>query len=726
LAAGDTCAAPAVIPMANMGYASTTVGLTSDYRYSTTGLCKGLGTNPSPDAVFQTTIPAGNRLGVTVIPLPNGATNWDPVVNLVDSPAANCGTPGADGGVAGYACIGGSDSAFSGGTESFSFANTDTAARTVFIIVGGYSGSMGSFSIITTVAPIPQGDTCTDPVVVNGSQMLTAQSLAGFGNDYVTTGSTGCASSGSGVDRVYRVNVPAGQRVTAAVTPDTGANFNPLVNLIVGACTSPLKCVAGSNLQTTGTDTALYDNTDATAQDVLVLIDTATVAPTGTFGLNVTVGPGGPAGDSCGNASPTITSTQTLTAQSLTTFANNYQSNAQSLCRYAVGPDRAYLVQVPPGNVMRATATGSGADGGLDLGLSIADVSVDCGLGPCLAGSDVLGTAPETVVFSNSPGDGGMQTVRVIVDTRNSAPTDDFSIAFSIAPPPPGESCGNPGTPITADTMLLTESLTNYVSDYSGLSPSPYCQPASGPDRVYAVTIPPMQRMTVTAQATGAGDLTLSVADAVAANCNTLCVTGSDNGTAAEAETLFVDNPTTAPRSVFVVVDRNNGVPATGETYSFNVTLAAIPAPPMGDVCASATPITMSGTLAAQTTAGFNDDYNAGPACNMNLFGTSGYDRAYSVTMNAGQMLSVTVTPPSAMTNDADPAVFLIGGPAASCVATPTTQCLAGMDQGFAGDPETVTYTNSTGAAQTVFIVVDSYYPSNPITTFSLQVTLTP
>ncbi|MBK7860230.1 MAG: hypothetical protein IPJ65_16770 [Archangiaceae bacterium] len=714
---GETCATAAVLAGPGV-ITATTTGATNDQYFSDITGCAGQDpdTAGAPDVVFRITVPAGNRLTATV-----NAT-WDSVVNLVAAPATNCGVLGADGGTSGETCVGNADSN-SSGNEVATYLNIGATDQDVFIVVDGFDATeQGAFSLTTAVAPVPAGDTCATAAAFTTSQTLTAQSLTGFAHDYVA--GIGCATGSTGIDRVYKMTVPAGQRLTAAVTQDTGASFNPLVNLVVGTCTATLTCVAGSNLSSTTTDTAIYDNDGAAAVDVFVVVDTATPAsPTGTFGLNLTLGARGGAGETCGNPSAAITSTQTLTAQSFTGFANNYQSNGQTTCRYGNGPDRAYLVQVPVGNLLRAVATGSGADGGPDLALSVASAAVECGTGPCLSGADTT-AASESVTFSNLVGDGGTQTVRVIVDSKAAAPTD-FSIAFTIAPPPANDSCLNvTGTPISTNTTLPTETLNGFTNDYAAsTSTPPGCRIASGPDHAYAINIPAMQRVTITAQASGSGDLALSVSDAPASNCGVKCAQGADNQGAGTAETLFLDNTTASVRSVFLVVDRL-GAPAAGETFSLNVTFAAIPPAMAGDICSSATVIAASGMLTAQTTTGFNDDYYAGSTCGTSsaLAGTPGYDRVYSISVPAGMMLTATVDPTAGTLEDADPAIFLIGGPASNCVGEPTTQCLAGSDQGFEGDAETVTYTNSTGAAQTVFLVVDTWYASSALAGFTVNI----
>jgi hypothetical protein len=56
----------------------------------------------------------------------------------------------------------------------------------------------------------------------------------------------------------------------------------------------------------------------------------------------------------------------------------------------------------------------------------------------------------------------------------------------------------------------------------------------------------------------------------------------------------------------------------------------------------------------------------------------------------------------------ADPTVYILADLAA-CIPAPTA-CLGGADDNTAGVAETATYTNSTAAAVSVFIVVDGFY----------------
>ncbi len=587
---GETCATALTITPGTIN--GTTTGAMNDYFFNNgntnlNGCAYQASGSAAPDTVFQISVPNNNRLTVAVTTAATPA-GFDAIVQIIAAPATNCGSGNP---TTGITCLATADSVVSG-TETATYANTSGAAQTVFIMIEGYAttANAGPFTMVTSLAAIPQGDNCASAVTVTGN--VTAQAINGFASDYVA--GDGClGSSGSGPDRVYQVSVGAGQRLTASATPDAapdaGAQFNPIINIVsTPVCAATLACTTSADgTLPTATDTVIWDNTGAAARTVFIVIDTDSTTSTGNFSLNVNTTPTSfAAGESCGNAGPTaITANTSLTAQSFTSYANNYVSAFQPACRYGGGPDRVYLVDIPAGQNFTATARQTTLDGGLDLALSVVDDPSDCGAGPCISGSDNsggAGDAIETVTATNAGA--SARRVRVVVDSKVAAPPGTFGIDFAFA------------------------------------------------------------------------------------------------------------------------------------------------APLMGDVCSSATVIAASGTLMNQTTVGYTNDYNGDFDCDANLFGTPGFDRVYSVTVNAGQTLSVTAAPPVGSTgNSADLGVYLIAGPATNCIATPIApQCLDGNDQGIDGAPETVSYMNATGAAQTVFIVVDCYYAMTAITTFSLQVSLTP
>lgn len=75
----------------------------------------------------------------------------------------------------------------------------------------------------------------------------------------------------------------------------------------------------------------------------------------------------------------------------------------------------------------------------------------------------------------------------------------------------------------------------------------------------------------------------------------------------------------------------------------------------------------------------------------------------YRLIVNDGDTINVTMTPTGG--NGQDSSLYLVS----TCMDFDATSCLAGADATVGGAPESVSYTNSTGAAVTVYIVVDAY-----------------
>lgn len=120
---------------------------------------------------------------------------------------------------------------------------------------------------------------------------------------------------------------------------------------------------------------------------------------------------------------------------------------------------------------------------------------------------------------------------------------------------------------------------------------------------------------------------------------------------------------------------------------------------PDNDVCATAA--TLSGTTTG-TTRGAHDDYTfvagAGSCIDQE---EPGPDVVYQIDLTAGQHIEVVGTP-----SGFDLALYLLGpGDASVCGAT-GSECVAGVDAAFFGDPETLSYTATT--AGTYYLVVDS------------------
>ena len=85
------------------------------------------------------------------------------------------------------------------------------------------------------------------------------------------------------------------------------------------------------------------------------------------------------------------------------------------------------------------------------------------------------------------------------------------------------------------------------------------------------------------------------------------------------------------------------------------------------------------------------------------LMAEAGVEDYYEIEMPAGSSFTATVT------NTADGALWVVG----ECEAVGGAfTCLGYADDTFTGDPEVVSYTNTSGSAMTVYLVVDSYSSS--------------
>jgi hypothetical protein len=129
------------------------------------------------------------------------------------------------------------------------------------------------------------------------------------------------------------------------------------------------------------------------------------------------------------------------------------------------------------------------------------------------------------------------------------------------------------------------------------------------------------------------------------------------------------------------------------------------------DLCANAPVLPIGIDMPNQDTTNLVDHYDFGnapsTACTpaFDGFGYDGHDGAYRVTIPAGKKLTVVMTKSNIPTNW-DPALAIV----TDCASAGPT-CLSGSDE-ILGLTETVSYTNTGASALPVFILVDSFLPS--------------
>ncbi|MDX2010771.1 MAG: hypothetical protein SFW67_11290 [Myxococcaceae bacterium] len=417
LAPGDTCAVAGSLPPLPADGVSLT-GLTNNYGGG--GNCAP-GTFSQADRVFSVTIPPGRT---TFTLTPDGGMGLS--ASLVDGPALNCES-------AQRACVSGADSTTSTGPAGFeriSVSNTGAVDRNMFLIVDTATSTAGLFSISRVDGPLVEGEDCdTATDLGDAGTVLTGQSTLGFEGDLAGTTGTACFGN-IGRDRVYRINVPPGQRLNALVQPDAG--FNPAIDLIagdVGACYRR-ECVASSNLASTGAlESVAWTNGTTSAQNVFISVDSTSFTGTagaGNFDLTTSFEPAIP-GDVCSSA--ITVGNGTALSTSIGRFSREYPVPSTGLngCQFSTGADLVYRATVPAGQ--RITAVTSGIVGDIALNL-VQGPAGNCRFAPtCLASG---GTAPEQLSWLNVGATA--QEVFLIVSAASGSSTvvPSFSLSITI------------------------------------------------------------------------------------------------------------------------------------------------------------------------------------------------------------------------------------------------------------------------------------------------------
>jgi hypothetical protein len=401
-----------------------------------------------------------------------------------------------------------------------------------------------------------------------------------------------------------------------------------------------------------------------------------------------------------------------LTGQSTDGLPDSFPRESEGDCATLDGPDAIYAVTVPAGRAL--VAAGTPTDASFDLSLSLVDGPA-CDVAPvlCLMRNGVA-TADGTVTLRYSNRAAVDRTLYLVVDAPMPRPFD-LSLSLEDPPPaPPNDACAGAqqvdvsGPPAELTDQTNRDATDDYPAGVAG------CQTLDHPDVVYAVSIPPHQRLSVFAQPNGRSDITLSLVDGSSPDrCQRgqlTCLTAVDAGGFGDPEQLTLLNAGSVPRPVFIIVD------AFEDAAVFSLDLSATPVPD-GDLCELPIPVDLASgtaTLDGQSLDGFASDYgeSSGNGCQL-----QGYaDVVYLATVPPAANLTVTVTPDPTF----DPSLSLIVGSPDQCNLLPPT-CAASANARLAGGIETVSYRNAGTAPAQVYTIVDSATPTG---TFSISFTL--
>lgn len=241
-------------------------------------------------------------------------------------------------------------------------------------------------------------------------------SLTGYANDFTSGTANGCRGT-QGLDRMYRVSIPAGERMTVTVTPSS--TFDPAVSFVVGAATACVgtsaMCAASIDVGNAGdAETLSWTNASQSAvSGYLVIDDYSATATNGSYRLDVSTAP--PAmGDSC--ATPIPATSGTSVTRTPSTFLNDYEGAGTGCFTPSTGPDFVLSYVVPNDRSLTVTATPAS---GLDVSINFATSTAACGSRTCVAGTNTGGTGlAETIGWNNTTG--AAVTVFVIVDAPTS------------------------------------------------------------------------------------------------------------------------------------------------------------------------------------------------------------------------------------------------------------------------------------------------------------------
>src|SRR5438445_9763211 len=239
--AGD-CSSPTVLPAQGGTFGGTTSGTSV-----LAGSCGSSGT--APEQVFQwtpavsgtatvQTCGAGTTF-VTVLYLRSGACASGPEV------AAGCNDD---------ACTNAT-----GLNRASRLTPTVTAGQTYFIVVDGYGGAQGTFSLTitlpappTTTTTLPGSGGCSSPIVLPAAGGTVSGATSGTS---ALVGS--CGSSGTSPERVYQWT-PAVSGTATIQTCGAGTTFDTVLYMRSGACASGPEVAGGCNDDACTNATGLY------------------------------------------------------------------------------------------------------------------------------------------------------------------------------------------------------------------------------------------------------------------------------------------------------------------------------------------------------------------------------------------------------------------------------------------------------------------------------------
>src|SRR5437867_2499532 len=308
LPGGGACSSPTAIPAPGGTFSGTTSGTSA-----LAGSCGRSG--ESPEQVFQWTPTVS---GTATIQTCGAATTFDTVLYLRSGVCS--GGPEVAAGCNDDTCPNAT-----GLFRASRITPTVTAGQTYFIVVDGYAGAQGTFSLTvtppedpvpTTTTTLPGGGACSSPTAIPAPGGTFSGTTSGTS---ALAGS--CGSSENSPERVYQWT-PAVSGTATIQTCGAGTSFDTVLYLRSGVCANGPEMAAGCNDDACANASGLFRASRITptvtaGQAYFIVVDGYGGAQ-GTFSLTVTP-PGASTTTTTLPPSTTTTRPPTTTSSSTTT-----------------------------------------------------------------------------------------------------------------------------------------------------------------------------------------------------------------------------------------------------------------------------------------------------------------------------------------------------------------------------------------------------------------------
>lgn len=425
---GDSCATATRIFAADVSLkGQTTVGYERKYA--------GCYRMRGRDRIYGVQVPPGKRVRARVQSTQAG---YEPEIHAVAGPEIECNANPLE-------CIANTKA----GTWLM-WTNKDPVAREVFLIVDtdDVADPGGSFDLDVHVEALPAGETCrTAPLVAvaPGASVKLTGSTELYMADYST--GEGCDFISSAPDRVFAVDIPSGQKLSATleVAPETAVAFNLMADQ-PGTCDATVACFSGDwPSSSASTVSVAHANRTGATRRVHLVAKARGTYDEGYIGkpftLDVALAPvSAAAGESCESAIA-LTSGVALDAESSVGFDDDFGPIGYVKGCAGKGGEKVYQLSVAAGQELSVTVTpavGSSFDPALDVTVGAPSA---CSAAPrvCVRSRDVAGPGlAETLTWKNETG--AATTAFVVVSDSSSPRTGavagggQYSIVASLTP----------------------------------------------------------------------------------------------------------------------------------------------------------------------------------------------------------------------------------------------------------------------------------------------------